>query len=134
MPSIKFTEIELEFLRNHYEQELIDAEMYVAEIRRILSKMGKSKAETILGKPEKKRRGRPSKKNVAAAEATAPAPAPKKEKKASKPRKKKAKSAKGKAEPKPVVKKAVKKTAPKKKAPKKAVKPAEIATPAEQSA
>ena len=62
MPSIKFTEIELGFLRNHYEQELIDAEMYVAEVRRILTKLGKSEQEVPAERPAKKRRGRPAKK------------------------------------------------------------------------
>ena len=61
MPSIKFSETELGFLREHYEQELMEAEMYVAEIRKILSKLGRVEKETVTVAPEKKRRGRPAK-------------------------------------------------------------------------
>lgn len=68
MPSIKFTDTELGFLRNHYEQELMDAEMYVAEIRRILSKFGTTEKENITSEPLKKRRGRPAKKSKPVAE------------------------------------------------------------------
>ena len=76
--SIKFSDNELGFLRNHYEQELIDAEMYVGEIRKILSKLGHIPIESLSGEPVvKKRRGRPAgaknKKSKAKAEAkTAP--------------------------------------------------------------
>jgi hypothetical protein len=123
MPNIKFTEIELGFLRNHYEQELIDAEMYVAEIRRILSKFGKSEPEAGGEKPAKKRRGRPSKKAQAAAEVkTAVAKKPRK-KRAKKVRGKKAGVVRSTAAPKP----AAKKTA--KRAVKKAVKPVEPSSP-----
>ena len=125
MPSIKFSDIELGFLRNHYEQELIDAEMYVAEIRRILSKFGRSEPETGAEKPVKKRRGRPSKKAQAAAEVKAAVAKKPGKKKAKKVRRKKAVVAKSVAAPKTPAKKAAKKVV------KKAVKPVELSTPAE---
>jgi len=124
MPSIKFTEIELGFLRNHYEQELIDAEMYVAEIRRILSKFGKSEPDAGGEKPARKRRGRPSKKDQGAAEVkTAVAKKPGR-KRAKKVRRKKARVAKSTAAPKPAAKKTTKRAV------KKAVKPVEPSSPA----
>jgi adenylate kinase len=124
MPSIKFTEIELGFLRNHYEQELIDAEMYVAEIRRILSKFGRSEPEMSAEKPLKKRRGRPSKKAQNASEVKAAVAKAPKKKKAGKVRRKKAGVAKGATAPKAAAKKTVKKAV------KKAVKPVEPTSPA----
>ena len=99
MPSIKFSETELGFLRNHYEQELMDAEMYVAEIRKILSKLGKSEAETIVAAPEKKRRGRPAKKTKTVKDTKEAAAKPKRKAKTRKPRAKKAKVVKPKVEP-----------------------------------
>jgi hypothetical protein len=113
MKSIRFSESELEFLKNHYELELVEAENYITEIRNILSKLGVLAREVKADKPAKagKKRGRPKKKEVApVAEA---APEPKKAKK--KVRRRKAKKA---APKKVVVKKApVKKAAPKKAAP-----------------
>jgi hypothetical protein len=136
MPSIKFTEIELGFLRNHYEQELIDAEMYVAEIRKILAKFGTSETETPAEKPAKKRRGRPAKNAKPATEKKPVVLKEPKKKKARKARRKKAKVAKSTVAPKAVVKKTAKKTvkkaAPKKPAVKKAVKAVETPAPAEQ--
>lgn len=124
MPSIKFSDSELGFLRSHYEQELMDAELYVAEIRRILSKMGKTETEKPAETTGRKRRGRPAKKTV-----EAPAEKPVEKKKAPKKRGRKAKKTST-----PVVKKVVKKAAPKKKAVKKvvrkAVKKAEPVAPA----
>jgi len=38
MKSIKFSDSELEFLKNHYEFELVGAENYISEIKNILSK------------------------------------------------------------------------------------------------
>jgi len=60
MKSIKFSESELEFLKNHYELELIEAESYISEIKNILKKLG---AEIKAAEPEKprKKRGRPRK-------------------------------------------------------------------------
>ena len=40
MKTIKFSDSELEFLQNHYELELADAENYVGEIKNILTKLG----------------------------------------------------------------------------------------------
>jgi hypothetical protein len=90
MPSIKFTDTELGFLRNHYEQELMDAEMYVAEIRKILSKFGKTETEVLTSAPPKKRRGRPSKKAKAVAEVKVPVAKEKKKPRVRKAVKKKA--------------------------------------------
>jgi len=119
--SIKFSDNELGFLRSHYEQELIDAEMYVGEIRRILSKLGHIQKETgpveVTGK---RRRGRPAgaknKKTKAKAEAKAtPKAEPavvavEKKKPGPKPKAKKAVAKK--TAPKPKVKKVAKKKAP----------------------
>lgn len=60
MKVIKFTDEELEFLINHYELELFEAETYVEEIKGILKKLG-SISEGVVEKPEKvaKKRGRP---------------------------------------------------------------------------
>lgn len=124
MPSIKFTEIELGFLRNHYEQELLDAEMYVAEIRKILSKFGSSEPEMSAEKPLKKRRGRPSKKAQGATEVKAAVVKTPKKKKARKAPKKKAVVVKRIAAPKAAAKKVVKK----------GVKPVEPSSPAESQA
>jgi hypothetical protein len=117
--SIKFSDNELGFLRSHYEQELIDAEMYVGEIRRILSKLGHIVRETPNpDQPGKKRRGRPAgaknKKTKAKAEPKAEAkPAPVKvEKKKPGPKPKAKPVAKKKATPKPKAKKVAKKRGP----------------------
>lgn len=62
MKSIRFSEDELEFLRNHYEFELAEAENYVEDIKSILKKLGSLKKEVIAEKPAKvkgKKRGRP---------------------------------------------------------------------------
>lgn len=79
MKSIRFSESELEFLKNHYELELVEAENYITEIKNILAKLGVLAKEAIAEKPAKsgKRRGRPKKKATVVAEA---APAPKKAK------------------------------------------------------
>lgn len=118
MKTIKFSENELEFLRNHYELELIDAENYIAEIKSILKKFGVVQKAEAPEKPKKKR-GRPKKvktepqtpketvKAVAASKITAP---------------KKTAPAKKKAAPKT-------KTPAKKTAPKKTVKPVEAVAP-----
>lgn len=60
MKAIKFSETELEFLKNHYELELADAENYISEIKNILKKLGKEIKAADADKP-KKRRGRPPK-------------------------------------------------------------------------
>lgn len=102
MKTIKFSENELEFLKNHYELELIDAENYVSEIKNILKKLGKELIAVEAEKP-KKRRGRPPKAKQSAEPAKAPAvikaipkkkEAPKKKKAAVKPRPKKVKTGK----------------------------------------
>jgi len=67
MPSIKFTEAELEFLVGQYELELIEAEKYIGEIKNILKKLGVISKDTT-GKNEikkKRGRGRPSKEAIA---------------------------------------------------------------------
>ena len=72
MKSIKFSESELEFLQNHYELELLDAENYVGEIKNILKKLGTIEKEITIEKPAKntgKKRGRPAKKQKVEAEA-----------------------------------------------------------------
>ncbi len=60
MKTIKFSENELEFLKNHYELELIEAENYIAEIKNILQKRSD---EVNSAEPEKpmKNFGRTSK-------------------------------------------------------------------------
>lgn len=47
MKSIKFTDNELEFLRNHYQVELKEAQNYVSQIKDILSKVGVSKRPAV---------------------------------------------------------------------------------------
>jgi len=95
MPSIKFTDNELEFLRNHYEQELADAEMYIADIRKIISKLGKAEAENQQEAPKKKR-GRPAKALTVVKEVQ-PTETTEKKKRGRKPGSKNAKAAKKKA-------------------------------------
>lgn len=80
MKTIKFSDSELEFLRNHYELELTDAETYVAGIKNILIKLGAQ------GKPSeeepvvKKRPGRPPR-SEQKMEQPVPAPVPAERKK-----------------------------------------------------
>ncbi|MEI7500486.1 MAG: hypothetical protein WCK84_08540 [Bacteroidota bacterium] len=78
MRSIKFSESELEFLQNHYELELLDAENYVGEIKNILKKLGNIEKEITKEKPAKKsgkKPGRPKKVQKAAPEVATSAPA-----------------------------------------------------------
>ncbi len=93
MKTIKFSDSELEFLQNHYELELADAENYVGEIKNILTKLGVIEKEITKDKPLKskgKKLGRPKKeKNIVVEEVTtAPAKpikaAPKKKEKKTK--------------------------------------------------
>ncbi len=75
MKAIKFTEAELDFLQNHYELELLDAENYVGEIKNILKKLGVIEREIAKEKPVKKpvkKAGRPKKEKKATAETVAP--------------------------------------------------------------
>lgn len=75
MKSIKFSENELEFLKNHYELELADAENYVSEIKNILAKLNKLEKPVIVektGKKTGKKRGRPRKETKASEELPAP--------------------------------------------------------------
>ncbi|MEI7661163.1 MAG: hypothetical protein WCK34_03145 [Bacteroidota bacterium] len=68
MKSIKFSASELEFLQNHYELELTEAENYISEIKNILKKLGVAETESVKEKPAKsqgKKRGRPRKEEVA---------------------------------------------------------------------
>lgn len=105
MKTIKFSETEIEFLKNHYELELLDAEKYISEIRNILKKLGVIEKEMTREAPARtaaKKRGRPKKeKKAPAVKAEKKAPAVKVEKKApvAKPEKKAAPVA---AEKKPV--------------------------------
>jgi len=81
MKSIRFSEDELEFLRNHYEFELEEAENYVSDIHSILKKLGSMKKEVIVEKPLKakgKKRGRP--KQVKPVEVKAELPKPEEKK------------------------------------------------------
>ena len=66
MPSIKFTEAELEFLVGQYELELIEAEKYIGEIKNILKKLGVVYHEVSekQEKTGKRGRGRPAKAKV----------------------------------------------------------------------
>jgi len=64
MKSIRFTESELEFLKNHYELELIEAENYISEIKNVLTKLGALVKEATPEMPvnkTRKKRGRPRK-------------------------------------------------------------------------
>ena len=75
MKSIKFSESELEFLQNHYELELLDAENYVGEIKNILKKLGTiEKEKEVTGEKTSrntgKKRGRPKKTQKVEAAAT----------------------------------------------------------------
>ncbi len=63
MKAIKFSDKELEFLKEQYMEELANAEMYIVQIKDILKKLGASttsfKEETMKSEPkEPKRRGR----------------------------------------------------------------------------
>ena len=66
MPSIKFTEAELELLVGQYELELIEAEKYIGEIKNILKKLGVVYHEVSekQEKTGKRGRGRPAKAKV----------------------------------------------------------------------
>jgi hypothetical protein len=75
MKSIKFSESELEFLQNHYELELLDAENYVGEIKNILNKLGKiEKEKEVTGEKSSrktgKKRGRPKNAQKGSADVT----------------------------------------------------------------
>jgi len=68
MKSIKFNDSEVEFLINHYELELLDAENYIADLKNILKKLGSKEKYAIEPTPissdkkEKKAKpGRPRK-------------------------------------------------------------------------
>jgi len=77
MKAIKFSESEMDFLKNHYELELLDAENYVGEIKNILKKLGVIEKEITKEKPVKvpgRKRGRPRKERPAEVEGTTPAP------------------------------------------------------------
>ena len=58
MKSIKFSDQELEFLRNQYQLELVEAEKYVTEIRNLLSKFGDKPVKTEPVQEKKSQRGR----------------------------------------------------------------------------
>ena len=58
MKSIKFTELELEFLRTQYQLELLEAEKYVQEVKNLLVKLGVKPATTEAVSEKKSRRGR----------------------------------------------------------------------------
>jgi hypothetical protein len=60
MKSIRFSPNELEFLRDHYEFELLEAEKYVEELKQILRKLG-AEVKPEVGEEVKKKRGRPRK-------------------------------------------------------------------------
>ena len=94
MSTIKLSESDLYFIRNHYEGELADAETYIKQVKEILKKLGKNpivedvivkevkkrgpKPKTIVAAEHKapKRRGRPPKVSLpAAVEKSVPAPA-----------------------------------------------------------
>jgi hypothetical protein len=71
MKAIKFSESELEFLQDHYELELLDAENYVGEIKNILKKLGAIEEVIVPEKPVKKagkKPGRPKTEKKAVAE------------------------------------------------------------------
>lgn len=60
MKTIKLSETDLNFIRNHYEAELSDAETYIKQVKEILNKLGKSPtAEDIIIKEVKKRGPKP---------------------------------------------------------------------------
>lgn len=133
MKSIKFSENELEFLKNHYELELADAENYVSEIKNILTKLNKLEKPGIVektGKKTGKKRGRPRKESKTE-EISAPVKEAAIKTVKEKPVKEKAVKSKVKEAPKKVVSK--KKTAKKRKpVPKKVVKKQiPVITPAE---
>jgi hypothetical protein len=67
MKTIKLTETDLHFIRNHYEAELADAETYIKQVKEILKKLGKNPIiEDVIVKEVKKRGPKP--KTVVAAE------------------------------------------------------------------
>ncbi len=68
MRSIKFSDLELDFLKGHYEQELRDVEKYADELKAMLRKLGGKVAAVTAEKPEKKKRGRRGRPRKVAAE------------------------------------------------------------------
>jgi len=60
MKTIKFTDKEIDFLRNQYEMELEEAEKYIESIRNILDKLGSPVSKKVIEPIEKspKKRGR----------------------------------------------------------------------------
>jgi|WetSurMetagenome_2_1015567.scaffolds.fasta_scaffold172030_2 hypothetical protein len=72
MPTIKFSDKELEYLRSSYQAELKAATEYLEEIRRIVAKLGDAKPPTAELTPDhpqeskkKRKRGRPKKRESA---------------------------------------------------------------------
>ena len=93
MKTIKFTDSEFDFFRAHYELELSEAEKYVAEIKKILKKIGATQATPVNEQPAAttgKKRGRPKKENTIPPQENIPAVGSPVKKSASKKKKKQA--------------------------------------------
>jgi hypothetical protein len=58
MKSIKFTDDELDFIRQQYQVELEEAQKYVESLKNIIKKIDSPKSVETIEIPEKKRRGR----------------------------------------------------------------------------
>jgi len=58
MKSIKFTDDELDFVRQQYQAQLEEAQKYVQNLKNIIKKIGSPKSAETVEIPEKKRRGR----------------------------------------------------------------------------
>jgi hypothetical protein len=91
---MRFSKQEIEFLKDHCELELIEAENYITDLKNILRKLGSEMVVQQSEKPAGKRRGRPKKKEQPneKAEAVIAPPAPEKplrKKPGPKPKKKK---------------------------------------------
>jgi DNA-binding SARP family transcriptional activator len=102
MKSIKFSENELEFLKNHYEMELADAENYVIEIRNILKKLNTSVQVKAAEEKPAKKSGRKPGRPKSEAKTTDVKPEPKTRKKGKKTRPKAPKAKKNAVAPEPV--------------------------------
>ena len=88
MKSIKFNDSEIEFLISHYEQELVEVENYLSDLKNLLKKLGAKEKKSVEPaavaaepKTKKTRKGKPGRPpKVKTEEAAAPVVAEKKPK------------------------------------------------------
>ena len=80
MKSIKFNDSEIEFLITHYEQELVEVENYLSDLKNLLKKLGAKEKKSVVPaavtaepKTKKTKKGKPGRPPKAKTE-EAPAP------------------------------------------------------------